>query len=273
MQTINPNTIRPADHFLFNFNDMVRGKAGKYPIIIMDIGIAPLPAAEKLMNQLKQRRLKDQIPDVLLILSHPPIISVGVRKLNENDLLKPLTYFTNQQINIFKSNRGGGVTYHWPGQLVVYPILKLRKEEQHIPKYMYKLEEVGLRTLKDLGIPANRKRDKTAQIGLWYKKNKIASMGISVSNWVTSYGLSLNLGGDLSPSKYIRPCGLDVNLITVADILGFEPNRKQAFALVKNHFEDVFQRRLDFSFDHIKGVRRNNLVIGIENRFKKHVVN
>ena len=150
-------------------------------------------------------------------------------------------------MTLFKSNRGGGLTFHWPGQLVVYPIMKLRKDEQHLSKYMYKLEEVGLRTLADFGIRAERKRDETAQIGLWYNQNKIASMGISVSKWVTSYGFALNLYGDIGLSKFIRPCGLDVKLTTVENITGKIPDRNLITQRTVFHYKQIFDRFEDNS--------------------------
>ena len=219
----------------------------RYPLVILNLGNINLSETELLMKHFVKLRTEDKIPDLLLILSHYPVLSIGARKLDQNDLLKPLAYFEQNGIELYKSNRGGGLTYHWQNQLVVYPILKLRKEEQHISKYMYNLEEVGLRSLYDLGIKAERKRDNTAQIGLWHKDNKIASMGISVSKWVTSYGFAVNLGGDFNFSNYIRPCGLDVKLTTVAEVNGFNPDRNQVVKRVVKHFENVFNRKSDKS--------------------------
>jgi lipoate-protein ligase B len=95
-------------------------------------------------------------------MAHPPSLAVGAKELNREDLLQPLEYFEKQGIYLHKHIRGGGITYHWDGQLVCYPIFKLKPNEQNIGNYMYRLEEIGLRTLKDLGIVAERKREKSA---------------------------------------------------------------------------------------------------------------
>ncbi len=215
-----------------------------------NIGVIGLDEADRLMQQLAQQRLADRIPDTILLLSHPPSLAVGARELNPADLLLPLSYFERQGILLHQHVRGGGLTYHWPGQLVCYPILKLQHHEQNIRNYMFKLEEVGLRTLKDLGIVAERKRDKAAQIGLWLGNNKIASMGIHISRWITSWGFALNLYGDKSPADFIRPCGLEgVRLITVEDVIGIAPSKKLVLEKLIYHFGKVFNRRVEIPKD------------------------
>jgi lipoyl(octanoyl) transferase len=215
--------------------------------VMLNLGIVSLDEADRLMRIFTERRSKDRIADTLLLMSHPASLAVGARELNQADLLMPLSYFENQGIYLYKNIRGGGLTYHWEGQLVCYPVLKLKFNEQNISNYMYKLEEVALRTLKDFGIIAGRKREKTAQIGLWLGNNKIASMGIHVSKWVTSWGFALNLYGDTSPADFIRPCGLEgVNLITVKDVMGFKPSKRSVMERVIYHFGEVFTRKVEF---------------------------
>ncbi len=224
---------------------------------VVDLGLIGLNKADLLMKQLTQQRLADMIPDTILLLTHPASLSVGARKLNPSDLLQPLSYFERQGILFHQHVRGGGLTYHWPGQLVCYPILKLQPHEQNIANYMFKLEEVGLRTLKDVGIVATRKRDKAAQIGLWLGNGKIASMGIHVSKWVTSWGFALNLYGDKSPANFIRPCGLEgVSLITIEEVLGQAPSRQWMMNRLIHHFEEVFQRRTETPKDDLENENR-----------------
>ncbi|MDW7680395.1 MAG: lipoyl(octanoyl) transferase LipB [bacterium] len=211
---------------------------------VVNLGEIGLPEADRLLSRLTQMRASDLIPDLLLLLAHYPALAVGARKMNEMDLLKPLQFFQQQRIEIYQSMRGGGLTYHWPGQLVVYPVLKLTKPEQNLSNFMFRLEEVALRTLKDLGVVAQRKRDQIAQIGLWVGEDKIASMGTYISNWITSYGFALNLSGDYRPATFIRPCGLDVQFRTVADITGIQPDRKMVEQWVVYHFVRIFNRQL-----------------------------
>jgi hypothetical protein len=117
-----------------------------------------IPEVDEYMRNLRQQRLSDLIEDRLLMLAHPPCLAVGARRLNPADLLKPKDEFEKADIPLYQSSRGGGLTFHWPGQLVVYPVLKLAKSEQSLPKFMHRLEEVGLRTLSELGIAAYRRR-------------------------------------------------------------------------------------------------------------------
>lgn len=239
--------ISETEHTVLNHKSIA---ALRPAMTISDIGIIGLDAADRMMQKLAQGRLADQIPDTILLLSHPPSLSLGARELNPADLLRPLSYFENQGIFLHQHVRGGGLTYHWPGQLVCYPILKLQPHEQNVGSYMYRLEEVGQRTLRDLGIMAERKRDKTAQIGLWLGNNKIASMGIHISKWVTSWGFALNLHGDKSPADFIRPCGLEgVNLITAEEILGFAPSKQWVMNRLVHHFGQVFERKIEIPKD------------------------
>lgn len=208
-------------------------------------GLIPLPDADRQMSDWVRQRQADQIPDRLLFLRYPPCLAVGARQLNPADLLQPLADFERQGIPLFQTNRGGGLTYHWPGQLLVYPILKLRPCEQNIPRHMFRLEEVGLRTLKDFGVIATRQREHTAQIGLWHEGRKVASMGIFIARWVTSYGFALNLSGDLTPSRGIRPCGLeDVQLTSIEKIIRRTPDRLEVMQSVRRHFQEIFDRHL-----------------------------
>ncbi len=210
-----------------------------------DLGMIPLAETDRWMTDLVNRRLTDDIPDMLLLLSHPPTLALGARELDPRDLLQPLEVFEAQGIYLTASMRGGGLTYHWPGQLICYPILKLSPTEQSISRYMNQLEEVGLRTLRSAGVNAHRRREKTSQIGLWTGERKIASMGIHVSRWVTSFGFALNLDGDLGPSRFIRPCGLEgVQLTSIEKVTGQKPKRQQLKSALVRHFQEVFRREV-----------------------------
>jgi lipoate-protein ligase B len=111
---------------------------------------------------------------------------------------------------------------------------------------MTRLEEIGIVTLKKLGIHAERRRDAAAYIGLWVDGKKIASMGIRVSRWVTSFGFAMNLDGDYAASQYVRPCGIEgLRLTTIEDILGQAPSRVQVMDLIRESFQSVFQRTLE----------------------------
>ncbi len=228
------------DKAINTYNDIESRKCS-----VLDIGEVSIPKINRMMERLAEFRLKDRITDMLFILNHPYSLAVGARPLNPHDVLKPLAYFERRGIHLYKSLRGGGLTYHWSGQIVCYPVLKLNHDEQNISHYMYRLEEVGIRMLRDLRVAAERRRDETAQIGLWHDGRKIASMGVHVSRWVTSFGFALNLLGDIELTRFIRPCGLqNVQLTTVEEVSGNTPDRKFVKQRLIGHFQDVFQREL-----------------------------
>ncbi|MBN1560563.1 lipoyl(octanoyl) transferase LipB [candidate division KSB1 bacterium] len=211
---------------------------------IIELGQMDVPAVDDVMAALVTQRQADRIADLLLFLSYNPCLAFGARQLNDEDLKKPQDYFAERGIPIFKTGRGGGLTYHWPGQLICYPLLKLRPDEHNIPGYMHNLEQIGIETLMAVGVRAQRKRHTAAHIGLWIGSNKIASMGIRIARSVTSYGFALNLLGDVSPAHDIRPCGLDVKLTTVEEQTGVRPDTHWMKEKVQHSFEKIFRRRL-----------------------------
>ncbi len=192
--------------------------------IFADLGVLGLPRAEALMNAVGARVGMREMPDLLFFLAHPPTVAVGLKDRGADppkDLLVSPERLVDEGIALVRSIRGGGITYHWPGQVVCYPVLRLSPIERDISAYMTKLEDVGITTLKQVGINATRRRESAAHIGLWVDGKKIVSMGIRVSRWVTSFGFAMNLDGDFSPSRYIRPCGLDgVKLTSIEEVSG-----------------------------------------------------
>ncbi len=223
----------------------LQAKNGRPSCICVDLDTISLPETNELLKELTLLRGKDEIPDLLLFLTHHPCLALGARGLDPDDVLKPLEWFDQMGIPLIKTARGGGITYLWEGQILCYPVLKLLPSEQDLPSYMFRLEEVALRTLTDLGVKAHRKRGRAAQIGLWWEDRKIASMGIHSARWVTSYGFALNIGGDTGPSRFIHPCGLKgVHLVTVSEITGVEPPRRTILSSIIDHFGEVFDRQV-----------------------------
>jgi lipoate-protein ligase B len=217
--------------------------------MVDDLGLLEVPRAEALMLAASDMVGERKVPDLLFFLAHPPTVAVGIRDRGTNtpkDLLVSPEQLAAEGIALVRSVRGGGITYHWPGQVVCYPVLLLRPTERNIAAYMTGLEEVGILTLKRLGLNASRRRDSAAYIGLWVDDRKIVSMGIRVSRWVTSFGFALNLDGDFSASRYIRPCGIEgLRLTTVEEMLGKAPQRLQVIQMLKESFEAVFDRPLE----------------------------
>jgi lipoate-protein ligase B len=213
-----------------------------------DLGLIDVIDAERLMSAWQGLRVARQVPDLLLFLAHPKTVAVGLRDrrvCTPKDLLVNPKRLEDERITLARSIRGGGITYHWPGQIVCYPVLALKLQERDLPVYMSKLEQVGVEALRCFGLEANRRRDSAAHVGLWLNGKKLVSMGVRVSGWVTSFGFALNLEGDHGPSCYVRPCGLDgVKLTTVAEALGKAPPRTWVIEALAASFMRVFGRTL-----------------------------
>ena len=211
-----------------------------------ELGLIGVPAAEQLMIAAGELRFRNGIPDLLLFMAHPRTVALGLRDRladQPKDLLVSRRRLETEGIALTRSVRGGGITYHWPGQVVCYPVLALRRHEQDVPAYMGKLEEVGIVTLKRFGVHAVRRRDSAAHVGLWIDNTKVVSMGVRISRWVTSFGFAINVAGDLGPSQYLRPCGLEgVRLTTLEEILGNAPPRSMVIDAVRESFASIFGR-------------------------------
>jgi lipoate-protein ligase B len=214
-----------------------------------DLGILEVPVAEGIMSVAQGLRLQGESPDLLLFMAHPKTVALGLRDYSvdhpEDLLVSPLR-LQQEKIALTRSIRGGGITYHWPGQVACYPVIQLRPSERDIPGYMNSLEQVAIETLKSFGVNATRRRGRAAYIGLWHEDRKVVSMGVRVSKWVTSFGFAINLEGNHGPSRYVRPCGLEgVTLVTLEEILGQAPPRACVIEAVKENFSSAFGRILE----------------------------
>jgi len=174
------------------------------------LGEMPYEPALKLQQRLVQARAKGNVPDVLLLLEHSPVFTIG-RFRGEEDLIVPTEILIQEGIAVFHTNRGGGITYHGSGQLVGYPILNLKENGLGVREYIWKLEEAVIKLLLALGIQGGRVADYP---GVWVGEKKICSIGIHVSHGITMHGLALNVNNDLRYFEYIRPCGLRGEVMT-----------------------------------------------------------
>lgn len=171
---------------------------------LRDLGRIGYAEACALQQNLVARRKEDAVPDQLLIVEHPHVITMGRNGRPEN-LLAPPEALARAGIAFHHTDRGGDVTYHGPGQVVGYPILDLREWKRDVVAYVRAIEEVIIRALADFGIQAGRERGMT---GVWVGGRKIAAIGVHISRWITSHGFALNVDADLSYFQYIVPCGL-----------------------------------------------------------------
>ena len=168
---------------------------------MVNLGMVPYRDALALQVELRDARQADAIPDVLLVLEHHPVLTRG-RRTDVADLPMGESWYRSQGIDVADSDRGGRVTYHGPGQLVGYPIMRVRE----VHAYVHTMESAIVRALADEGIEAEVRDGLT---GVWAGEAKIGSIGVHVSRGVTTHGFAVNVDGDLQPFEWIRPCGLD----------------------------------------------------------------
>ena len=175
--------------------------------------------------------------DVVLILEHPPVFTLGRRACTEN-LKVSSAFLERKKIPVIPVDRGGDITFHGPGQLVIYPIIDLTKAGLKIIDYVTDLEEIMLRTVADWKIPAERN---SANRGIWVAGRKLGSVGISVKRGISFHGCALNVNLSLKPFKWINPCGLqNVGVTSMEEELSQKISMSQVREVLAHHFESVF---------------------------------
>ena len=193
----------------------------------------------RLQQKLVEMRQDDAIPDQLLLLEHPPVITLG-RGGDVRNLIAPPSMLAAERVRFFETTRGGDITYHGPGQLVGYPIIHLGEGKRDVRKYVTKIEEVLIRTVAHYGITAERAEGKR---GIWVGSDKIAAVGVRIARWVTSHGFALNVNTNLDHFRLITPCGLHGTGVTsIARLLGREVPLAEVRGIVMATFADVFER-------------------------------
>ena len=210
---------------------------------IRDLGRVRYGDAFELQRELVERRKRGEIPDQLLIVEHPPVVTMG-RNGREQNLLASPELLARAGIEFHHTDRGGDVTFHGPGQIVGYPIFDLREWRRDVVAYVRALEEVLIRALGEFGIVSRRVEGAT---GVWVSlpggRAKIAAIGIHVSRWVASHGFALNVDPDLSYFRYIVPCGLTEPVTSMREA-GSSAERKDVVAAVASNFGHVFDRKI-----------------------------
>ena len=189
-----------------------------------------------LQNKLVAERQLGRIPDQLLLVEHPHVITQG-RNGHEENLLASKQILERAGISFYSTNRGGDITYHGPGQIVGYPILDLREWKRDVHAYVRAIEQTILDTLLDFGINAGRVEGMT---GVWVDGKKVAAIGVHISRWVTSHGFALNHTTDLSYFQYIVPCGL-TKPVTSLQELGVKASRAEVTEALVRHFGRLFE--------------------------------
>ena len=204
---------------------------------LVDAGRVGYVRALALQTNMVERRKRGEIPDQLLIVEHPHVVTMGRNGHMENVLASP-EILQRAGIELHSTDRGGDVTYHGPGQIVGYPIFDLREWKRDVIAYVRALEQVLIEALAEFGISGGRQPDAT---GVWVEGAKVAAIGVHISRWVTSHGFALNLDTDLDYFKYIVPCGL-TQPVTSLRALDCDASRAAVTKSVAAAFGRVFER-------------------------------
>jgi lipoyl(octanoyl) transferase len=205
------------------------------------LGLMPYAEAHELQQELVEKRKRDEIPDQFLLLEHPHVITLGRAANGANVLIDDETR-ARFGVELFETGRGGDVTYHGPGQLVGYPIIKLAPDRCDIRRYVRDLEDVLIRTAADFGISARRIEGLT---GVWAGNEKLAAIGVRISRWVTMHGFALNITTDLDYFRLIVPCGIRNHGVTsLHKLLGSPVEMSDVREVVTRQFANVFEREV-----------------------------
>ncbi len=205
---------------------------------ILNLETVPYEEAFELQKRLVKMRAQDIINDTLILLEHPPVLTVTRKETLKNILVSPEA-LEEKGISLCHTNRGGDITYHGPGQLVGYPIMNLKAHGKDLHGYVRNIEEILIKLLMDYDITAHRD---TSNPGVWVGEEKIAAVGIAVkSNWTTMHGFSFNINPDLSHYSLIVPCGIsDKGVTSLARLLGKTISRKDVREKLVQHYGEVF---------------------------------
>ena len=205
------------------------------------MGMVPYGTALSLQRELVAERQANRVPDTLLLLQHPHVVTLGVsaQQQSTNVLASPRE-LADRGVELHEAPRGGDVTYHGPGQLVGYPILDLRPDRCDVHRYVRDLEAVLIGTAGAFGIAAERAAGLT---GVWVGTDKLAAIGVRLSRWVTSHGFALNVSTDLDYFTLIRPCGIHGRGVTsIAALSGRPVTVAEVEPLLVREFAAVFDR-------------------------------
>ncbi|MEW5923248.1 MAG: lipoyl(octanoyl) transferase LipB [Candidatus Zixiibacteriota bacterium] len=203
----------------------------------IELGRTKYKKAWEIQKKLVKIRAQEKIPDCLLVTEHDPVITMG-RGASKKNLLVPTEQLKKKKIELYEVERGGDITFHGPGQIVLYPILDLHERGQDVHQYLRDLEHFIIMALQQIGLEAYTKKGLT---GIWVNSHKIGAIGVAVSRWVTYHGLALNVNTDMKYFDLINPCGItDHPVGSIAGILGVDIEMEYLSELLVENFADLF---------------------------------
>jgi lipoyl(octanoyl) transferase len=208
-------------------------------IEVRRLGVISYADGLDLQKALVEQRKAGQIPDQLLLLQHPPVITLGVKARNDRShIVGSSEVLEAEGVQVFETGRGGDVTYHGPGQLVGYPIIDLKPDRCDVHRYVRDLEEVAIRMAAAYGIKAGRIEGLT---GAWVGNEKLAAIGVRIARWVTSHGFAFNVNTTLHHFNLIVPCGItDKGVTSLQQLLGREVRMDEVSEVCEREFRAVF---------------------------------
>jgi len=211
------------------------------PLDVRRLGVISYVEALALQRALVEERRAGAIPDLLLLLQHPPVITLGVKgDGGRSNIMATPARMAELGIEVHETGRGGDVTYHGPGQVVGYPILDLRPDRCDVHRYVRDLEEAMIRVCADYGLIAGRIHGLT---GAWIGAEKIGAIGVRISRWITSHGFAFNVNTNLEHFRLIVPCGIsDRGVTSLAKATGRETPIEEVEDAFIRHFAAVFGR-------------------------------
>lgn len=214
--------------------------ANKRQIEVRRLGSVPYADALEMQRSLVEDRRAGRVPDLLLLLQHPPVLTIGVKgDGGRSNVLASAEVLAARGVSVHETGRGGDVTYHGPGQIVGYPILDLRPDRCDVHRYVRDLEEVMIRVARRYGIDAGRIAGLT---GTWVGAEKLGAIGVRISRWITSHGFAFNVSTDLDDFSLIVPCGIgDKGVTSLEQLLGRPITVEEVEPIVADEFAAVFR--------------------------------
>jgi lipoyl(octanoyl) transferase len=208
-------------------------------LLVCHLGRVEYREAAALQERLRERVIAGELPDLMLLLEHPPVYTIG-RRSDAGDLPFGEAFYRERGIDVVRTPRGGQLTYHGPGQLVGYPIMHVTS----VPEYILTMERALVRALEDAGIEAGTRLGHK-HVGVWVGGRKIASVGVHISHGVSAHGFAVNVDNDVEPFHQVTACGLpDVRMTSLA----LETGRSGGF--------DCFRKRMAFAYAREHGLRQ-----------------
>ena len=213
------------------------------PLEVRRLGVIGYADALAMQRALVEERRAGRVPDRLLLLQHPPVITLGVKgDGGRSNIVATHEKLQDFGITVEETGRGGDVTYHGPGQVVGYPILDLRPDRCDVHRYVRDIEEVMIRVCADYGLIAGRIKGLT---GTWIGGEKIGAIGIRISRWITSHGFAFNVSTNLQHFQWIVPCGIsDRGVTSIERATGRRVPIEEVEDRFARHFAEVFEREV-----------------------------